>query len=114
MIGEFYWATGITMRYRADRGWAASIEFLDNGIGLDDGVSTEGDFRTRYYLDSPVEAAQALVTDAKRLGIRLTCPRGTPKVYLHRDNWLSPNSEKGDPVVEQALDDVAEALGWER
>ena len=114
MIGDFYWATGVTMRYRTGRGWAASIEFLDNGWSPDGGTSTEGDFRTRYYLDNPVEAAVALVTDAKRLGIKFTCPDGTPRVYLHRGNWLRPISEKGNADVEQALDDVAKALGWER
>lgn len=53
MIGEGYWATGITLLRLDDRDrWGASLEFFDRII------STEGTMHTRYFI--PGGAAGAL------------------------------------------------------
>lgn len=83
-----YWSTGITVTYsefatRIDGtpypGWAASLDYCDDGFADDDPdaglVSTEGHLHTRYPVrDAKTRsglsvAVDALVADAKRLGI---------------------------------------------
>lgn len=119
MIGSRYWATGITLRHDAHTGgWSAVAAFYDDGFvnSIDGDVSTEGEIRTRHAVpgdsdQGAVRAALALKADAERLGIEFRSPVG-PQLYLHTDNWISPDRESGTPELETAIGAVAEALGW--
>lgn len=97
-----YWSTGITVTYSefATRiedvpypGWAASLDYCDDGFADDDPdaglVSTEGHLHTRYPVrDAKVRsglsiAVDALVADAKRLGIEFIATSGTEAPFLY-------------------------------
>ena len=131
MIGHSYRSTGITLRYGIGvanglDGWAAEVKFHDDGFGSPDfarnagQVSTEGELRTRYFVsdgdgrEGAVAAAQAVRQDAARIGIKFVVDpiAGCPLLYLHRDNWASPDTERGSDQVETSIGAVALAIGW--
>lgn len=92
-----YWTTGIVLRWHersgssngvAHSGWAATLDFYDSGFCDDDAdtgrVSTEGTLRTLHtrYAVSDGEtvsgltaAVDALITDARHLGITFNDPQ---------------------------------------
>ena len=111
MIGKGYWATGITVKYGysgMDRyGWAASVDFYDNGFCDDDtdggAISTQGTLRTRYFVregdgpdaDALSAAVDAVKADAERLGINFRAGlTPSPCVYYQGDGedeeWKPP------------------------
>jgi hypothetical protein len=72
MIGDGYWATGITVCWNEHLGWVASVDFYDDGF-CEQG-STEGTLKTRYWSNDASEASLArqvdlVKADAERLGI---------------------------------------------
>lgn len=96
-----YWSTGITVTYsefatRIDDvpypGWAASLDYCDDGFADDDPeaglVSTQGQLHTRYPVrDAKTRsglsvAVDALVADAKRLGVEFITTSGTDAPFL--------------------------------
>lgn len=123
MIGDKYWATGISVRTMNDRDdalmWAAEMKFLDDGFCDDDAdngqISTEGKLHTRYLVrDGDDRTALAtildvLIADAATLGItfRTDIP---PSLYFHQDgvdpDWPPP------PGWENLLAEQADRLGW--
>lgn len=123
MIGDTYWATGISVRTMHDRDdalmWAAEVKFLDDGFCNDDAdngqISTEGRLHTRYMVrDGDDRTALAtildvLIADAATLGItfRTDIP---PSLYFHQDgvdpDWPPP------PDWENLLAEQAARLGW--
>jgi hypothetical protein len=116
-----YWSTGITVHWSADWGWAASLDYLDDGFANDNpdsgDVSTEGTLHTRYcvrdgYNVSGLTATvDALVADAKRLGIEFQTELGGPHLFYKGDG------ESGDfpPPAgwREILSTEAARLGWE-
>lgn len=115
MIGERYWANGITMSC-LDGQWAAHLDFYDCGFSeqsTQQQMSTEGTLRSRYRHAEPTAVAANLVSDAVSLGIAFHAPLGgTPMVYLDPRNWVSPDTETGEPHINDALATVAASLGW--
>lgn len=123
MIGDGYWATGITVRYgysgEDKYGWGAEVDFYDSGFCNDDtdkrAVSTEGTLRTRYYVregdtpdaDALATAIDVLKADTERLGITWT-PSAT--VYYQGDgvseDWPPP------PGWREMVNAQAARLGW--
>ena len=90
MIGEQYWSTGIKVTY--DRGkWGAECSFFDAGFCQDQ--STEGTFKTRYFLPTLAAAIDLVKQDAERLGIvfRQSIP-GCPTLYVEGDGEDAPVS----------------------
>lgn len=87
-----YWSTGITVAQTNSR-WTASLEYCDDGFGDDDPdaglVSTEGKLHTRYGVrdgdtrSGLTAAVDALVADAKRLGIDFIATSGTDAPFLY-------------------------------
>lgn len=103
MIGDGYWATGITVRYLNGSGWTAYVPFFDDGfIGDDDAsagiVSTQGRVETRYSFpgESGLGAAvDAVKRDAERLGVKFCNRAGTPPTVYYEgdgetDQWPPP------------------------
>lgn len=125
MIGTQYQAHGITLHRGyagGGHGWAATVRFRDAGFCNDDAdlhhVSTEGELRTRYFVTSgdqvtsAIAAATVIRADAERLGIVFTDPLGdSPAVYLHPDNWIADDIERGNPEIQAVIERVATALG---
>lgn len=125
MIGNGYWATGITVRYGYSGmdlyGWAAQVDFYDNGFCDDDTdkgtVSTQGTLKTRYFVregtgtdaDGLTAAVDAVKRDAERVGIRFGGAT-TPVVYYEGDgedeDWPPPDGWRG------MVNAQAERLGW--
>jgi hypothetical protein len=112
-----YWSTGITVHQRADtHGWAASLDFLDDGFVNDDPdegrVSTEGTLRTRYFVrgtgtTSGLSAAiDALVTDAAQLGIAFRDPSLYYKGDGELEDYPAPDGWR------ETLAREAERIGW--
>jgi hypothetical protein len=126
MIGENYWATGITVRYGYSGmgfyGWGATADFYDSGFcddNTDTGtVSTQGTIRTRYFVregtgadaDGLTAAIDAIKRDAGRLGIRFGGHGTSPTVYYEGDgedsDWPPPDGWRG------MVNAQAERLGW--
>lgn len=127
MIGTQYQAHGITLHYgyagEGRTGWQATVRFRDAGFCDDDAclhhVSTEGELHTRYFVagggdqvTSATAAATVIKADAERLGIAFTDPLDdSPTVYLHPDNWIADDIERGHPEIQSAIARVAAALG---
>jgi hypothetical protein len=125
MIGNSYWATGITVRYGysgMDRyGWAATVDFYDNGFCDDDTdaktISTQGTLKTRYFVregtgadaDGLAAAVDAVKQDADRFGVRFGGAT-LPTVYYEGDgedeDWPPPDGWRG------MVNAQAERLGW--
>jgi hypothetical protein len=128
MIGNGYWAVGITVRYSYSGmnryGWGASIDFCDDGFcsdNTDSGtISTEGTIRTRYYVhegndpdvDALTVAIDVIKADAERIGIRFRHDgMMTPHVYYKGDG---EDKAYPPPVGWRELIDAQSArLGWE-
>lgn len=128
MIGNGYWTTGINVRYGYSGmdlyGWAARVEFLDDGFCSDDTdsgtISTGGTLRTRYYVtdgtgpdaDGLAAAINAVKADADRLGITFRQDGlMTPHVYYQGDG-----EDEDYPPPEgwrELVDAQAVRLGWE-
>lgn len=127
MIGSGYWATGITVRYGYSGmnlyGWAARVEFYDDGFCSDDTdsgtISTEGTLRTRYYVregagpdaDGLAAAIDAVRADADRLGVAFRDDGVlAPCVYYEGDgeneNYPPPEGWR------ELVDAQAARLGW--
>lgn len=125
MIGDGYWASGITVRYGysgMDRyGWGAKVDFYDSGFCDDDtdagAVSTQGTLSTRYFVregtgadaDGLATAVDVVKQDAERLGIRFGGAT-PPVVYYEGDgedeDWPPPDGWRG------MVDAQAQRLGW--
>ena len=127
MIGETYWATGISIRYgysgEGRYGWAAEVAFYDNGFCDDDTdtgtISTQGTLATRYFVregdgvdaDGLAAAVDTVKADAERLGIRFRDDEAlSPAVYYEEDGTggqYPPPAGWRDLVNAQAV-----RLGW--
>lgn len=120
MIGNGYWATGISLRWSNRHGgmWGATVNYYDDGFCSDDPdnsqISTEGELRTRYLVrdgsnaDALTVVIDTIVADAARLGInwRETC--GSAQLYYEGDgedaDWPPP------PDWKEMLDEQARRL----
>jgi hypothetical protein len=126
MIGEGYWATGITVRYGYSGmdlyGWAAKVDFYDNGFCDDDtdagAVSTQGTLKTRYLVregtgadaDSLAVAIDAVKRDAERLGISFPERAVPPTVYYEGD--VEDEECPPPPGWRGMVNEQAQRLGW--
>ena len=115
MIGNGYWATGITVAWsRWPNGWIASVEFFDDGF-TEQG-STQGKLSTRYWSHDPGEETLArqidlVKADAERLGIRFVATGADkPSLYYQGDGedpeWPAPEGWR------ELLGRQAARLGW--
>lgn len=87
-----YWSTGITVTEYTGR-WTASLDYCDDGLANDDAdaglVSTQGSPSTRYGVRdgdkrSGLSAAMdALIADAKKLGIEFIATSATEAPFLY-------------------------------
>jgi hypothetical protein len=112
MIGNGYWATGITVHhgYAGSRGygWGATLDFLDDGFMAED--STQGTLCTRYYVTSLARAIDLIKADAERLGITFRQGDELPMLYYKGDG---EDPDYPPPVGWRAmLADQAERIGW--
>jgi hypothetical protein len=113
MIGQGYWATGITVDYVEDLGWGVSADFYDGGFADDNPaegrVSTEGVLRSRYRVGDLTAAVKVLEADVERLGIPFRNSGGGPALYAE-----FPEDKSGWPRdwVEQ-VEAAAAAVGFE-
>jgi hypothetical protein len=114
MIGNGYWATGITVRYDPDLGWTAWADFYDDGFAEQD--STEGRVKARYWSkDTSVEALARQIdlvkADVERLGITFKdAGEQRPSLYIYADGeeeWSAPKDWRA------LLADQSERLGWD-
>jgi len=124
MIGERYWSTGIAVAYAyaggGDMGWAAQIDYNDNGFCNDDAdagvISTEGILRTRYSVrdgaekDALTAVIDVIRADAERLGIGFPDAVTGPFVYYKGDGE-DPEFPPPDGWREM-LAAQAERIGW--
>jgi hypothetical protein len=127
MIGNGYWATGITVAFHEGGagggldGWSAEVEFLDDGFCNDNPeagvISTQGKLNTRYIVkvreDSELVLAaviDAVKADAERLGIRFREGAIGPHVYYKGDGEWEDYPPPEDWRV--MVDGQAERLGW--
>jgi hypothetical protein len=114
MIGNGYWATGLTLKPLGNgpKGfdWHLYVDFYDDGFC--DENSTEGTLRHRYVTTEVVRAAEVLKVDAERLGIRFNEIAGAPPaVYVEGDGeWQDIDYPANWREVASA---VAEALGFQ-
>jgi hypothetical protein len=121
MIGDGYWATGITVWWRPDRGWTGEVCYFDDGWIGDNRtdqrhISTEGVLRARYpvedgnVLDGLTALIDVLKADAEKLGITWhgsnTCPR-----LCYRADGYSSNYPAPDGWIELLATQSAR-LGW--
>lgn len=130
MIGNHYWATGITVRYGYSGanlyGWGAEVRFYDDGFAGDDNadtgeVVTEGVLKTRYKVhdgngpdaDGLSAAVDAVKRDAEKLGIRWRDEAEAglePAVYYQGggedEDYPPPDGWRG------MVNAQAERLGW--
>lgn len=115
MIGNGYWATGITVKWSEHYGWIAHVDFYDDGFAEDG--STEGTLRCRYWSKDHSEDALArqidlVKADAERLGITFATLSfaQTPLLYYQGDGedpeWPPP------PDWREILGRQATRLGW--
>ena len=125
MIGNGYWSTGITVTWQysgsGDYGWAASLEYLDDGFCNDDAdvgrVSTEGTLHTRYAVrqgetaDALTVVIDTIKADAERLGIRWGAVTPGATVYYKGDgedeDFPPPDGWR------EMVNAQAERLGWQ-
>jgi hypothetical protein len=87
-----YWSTGITVTEYIGR-WTASLDYCDDGFADDDPdaelISTQGSLSTRYGVrdgdtrSGLTAAVDALVADAKKLGIEFIATSGTDAPFLY-------------------------------
>lgn len=122
MIGNGYWATGITVDYsysgQGAYGWRAVVEYCDDGFAGDNHagrVSTEGRLTTRYAIvdsdggDGLTAAIDAVKADAERLGITfIQTEKLPPRVYCTGEGDDSGYPENWRELV----DAQAARLGW--
>lgn len=101
-----YWSTGITLawisRVQSPSGkpgswWGASLDYCDDGFAGDDSadigaISTEGTFRTSYYVTDGQERTalaaviDTLIADAGRLGVKFVgAITDLPMLYIKGD-----------------------------
>lgn len=128
MIGNGYWATGITVRYGYSGsdlyGWGAEVEFFDSGFCDDDtdsgAISTEGTLRTRYFVregdgpdaDALSAAVDAVKRDADRLGITWSAaPSPATATVYYRGDGEDENYPPPDGWREM-VNAQAGRLGW--
>jgi hypothetical protein len=129
LIGNGYWATGITVKYGYSGmnlcGWGAEVEFYDNGFCDDDtdngAISTQGRIGTRYFVregtrpdaDALSAAIDAVKRDAERLGITWGIPAAgmMSTVYYVGDgedeDYPPPDGWRG------MVNAQARRLGWQ-
>lgn len=114
MIGDYYWSTGIKVRYvepyeGKPARWSASADFYDAGFCQD--PSTEGHFHTRYAQESLSAAIDVLKADMERMGIVWAdwVPT-TPSLYVEgdgkRDDVPLPTNWR------ELVNAEAERIGW--
>jgi hypothetical protein len=122
MIGNGFWATGITVKYGysggGKYGWAAEVKFYDDGFCNDDvsagKVSTQGELRTRYHVPDDDDTAaltaviDAVKADAARLGIQL---RGS--VYMEQDGEDLPAERLPAGNWRALINAQSARLGWD-
>lgn len=107
MIGQRYWATGITIHEDSGKRWSASLKFFDDGFCNQS--STEGELQLRYVVDDIFKGVDTLVEDARRLGIQFGTPTLSPMVYCDQDGEF----ETGDrPDLRTKANEVGAHLGW--
>jgi hypothetical protein len=99
VIGERYWATGITIDLGV-RGWKVTLNFFDDGFA--EHGSTEGVLRCRYQEEDLGAAIDTLLADTEWLGIRLGIAESGPTIYAADDR------EDLQPVANEQ----ATRLGW--
>jgi hypothetical protein len=109
MIGERYWATGITVSWDGSR-WNADVDFYDDGF-VDFGA-TQGHLGTRYGKEGWAGLAavvDVVKADAERLGIEFRHITGEPPAL-----WVPGDGEDGGlpDGWQRQLADQAERLGW--
>ena len=111
MIGQRYWATGITVSWDGSR-WSADVDFYDDGFI--DPTSTQGRLGSRYGMegwDGLAAMIDLLKADAERLGIEFRVIDGDPPAL-----WVPGDGEDDDrplPVGwQQRLAEEAARLGW--
>lgn len=129
MIGNGYWATGITVRYGYSGsdlyGWGAEVNFYDDGWVDDENtdtgaVTTQGTLSTRYLVtegtmpdaDGLSAAVDAVKRDAERLGIAWSRAGSSvmPTVY-----YIGGGKDKHYPPPDGwrgMVNAQAERLGW--
>lgn len=120
MIGNGYWATGITVHWcdRHGSNWGVSTSFYDDGFADDKPevgrIATEGTLRTRYFIDdvpgkSGLEAAlDVLMADAARLGVQFRSAAGRPDLYTDAEDTSTLPAFVQDEIAKQA-----ERIGWQ-
>jgi len=126
MIGNGYWATGISVKYGYHGsglyGWSAQVRFYDDGFAGDDNTAsgaivTEGTLGTRYFIcdgDTPegdglAAAIDAVKADAERLGITWHREENVrPSVYCdHEEDGDGPDGWR------KLVDAQSARLGWQ-
>jgi hypothetical protein len=82
MIGDKYWATGISLKHIGDDHWTAEACFYDDGFC--NIQATEGKLQSRYRFNTEdVQVCVAtLKSDVERLGITFKAVRGRPNLYV--------------------------------
>lgn len=108
MIGDKYWSTGISLKWDGRDKWAAIADFFDSGFCDDE--STEGQLRTRYYVNLDT-AIDTLIEDATRLGIDFRVSPGTKSSFL----YCYHDDDKEWPLPEgwrEILNEQAKRIGW--
>lgn len=120
MIGNGYWSTGIIIDYRyaggGDHGWAAKVEYLDDGFCDDDAdvprISTEGELRTRYAIrqgktaDALTVVIDTIKADAERLGVRW---QPDSRVFYKNDGHTEDAPPNG---WREMVDAQSARIGW--
>jgi hypothetical protein len=121
LIGDRYWATGITVHAdpeHMDR-WTAEVVYVDDGLpGGDDNtdkgvISTEGRLYTRYAVrpgdtaDALTAAIDVIKADAERIGV--TWAKDATVCYIGAGRWdvFPPPARWRETVNAQAV-----RLGW--
>jgi len=111
MIGDKYWATGISLKYgyagSGRNGWVATINFLDSGFCED--KATEGRLHTRYFVDLET-AIDTVLADADHLGIEVRGIRETPNLYVQGDG--EDQSIELPSNWRELLQEQSDRLGW--
>jgi hypothetical protein len=124
MIGNAYWATGITVDFHDGR-WSATAEFFDDGFAGDNNtdagrVSTEGKIGTRYSVTDG-EHADALMTvidvikaDVEKLGIEWRSTSGIgPYIYAEFETATEHYPERYPEDWRHLLTEQAHRVGWD-
>ena len=127
MIGNGYWATGITVKHGYSgmnlHGWAANVDFYDSGFCDDNpdaaAISTQGILSTRYFVregDSPdtdglAAAVDAVKRDAERLGITWGADAAVPPTVY----YIGDGEDEDFPPPDgwrELVNAQARRLGW--